>query len=195
MQKQEMSVVSWLFNPFERIAGAQALWIGGLIAVAMSALALPVKAHFPGVIDYKLGVALPFVRLLLQNAIAVMDLALCFYLGGLLAKRKRLRLIDFLGTLAVARLPYLLITAGFALFAALGHFQLDLDAIQSGNFSTAFNISILVTVLALIWLLVLDFSALRVSSGLKGGRLWAVFIVGIIGAEALAVMLALQLAV
>ncbi len=55
----EMTTARWLFNPFLRIAGGQALAIGlaGVVATGLAAVAAGM--HSPGLLDFNPGPGLP----------------------------------------------------------------------------------------------------------------------------------------
>ena len=56
----KMTVARWLFNPFIRIAGPQALGIGLAVIVLSGLAAAAGGVRFDGLLDFHLGYATPF---------------------------------------------------------------------------------------------------------------------------------------
>lgn len=152
----------------------------------MSLLGTKASIYFPGAIDLQIvrveKYSFSALELIVQNAINILCLAGAFYLGSLLLRQRNLRPIDFLSSVALARLPYaafvLIISALAFLFPA--HFPRPAE-----NASAVYTIVIaLLAITVLAWHLGLLFTAARESSGLKGKGLWIVYIGGLLAAEA-----------
>jgi hypothetical protein len=132
---------------------------------------------YPGLFDFKFGnSSLGFGILLLQNIINVVGCAAVFYLGSRIARAKNLRAVDFVGTIAYARLPYF-ICAILIVFT-----NPDVQNPDLQNLAHMMVIGI-IGILFLIWQIVLLLAAFKEASGLQGRRLWAVFVPGLLLAE------------
>ena len=106
-----------LINPFHKIAGFYALAAGMAIIVLMSALGVIAKVYFVGILSILNASVVKnpkfqinFLMLLSQNLICWGVLSVLFMLAAKLCHQKRIRIIDFLGTVALSRFPYLIIT-------------------------------------------------------------------------------------
>ncbi len=103
----EMTVARWLFDPFRRIAGAQALAIGLCIVVLTGLVAAGGGVHLDGLLDFHPGhqvpVWVPIVEGLVNWSVITALLGLI-----LLVAPRTVRLVDIAGTQALARWPLLL---------------------------------------------------------------------------------------
>ena len=54
-----MTIAQWLFNPFVRIAGGQALAVGLAVIFASALAASAGGVHFDGLLDFHLGSSVP----------------------------------------------------------------------------------------------------------------------------------------
>ncbi len=173
-----------LVNPFQRIAGVQAL-LWGVVGLVLSTLICNLSGyHYNGLLTFGPSPNEAWWSYLVEHLIVWMVPALLFYIGGLICSRSRIRPIDVLGTTLFAQLPLLVVNV-IELFPPM---QLLLgiaspEAIQTvmadPMFSMAMLLSLLVMpfiVLMLVWM----FQALKVSCNLKGARLWCVYLVGVI---------------
>lgn len=153
-----------LYNPFEKIAGWQALlwgWLGILIAATLAALN---GAHFTGlfsaVYTISTGWYVPFFELMLiWFPLTVYCALYCHFIGS-----SHYRLIDVIGTVSFSMIPYILI--------GIGGF---VRSIPIGN-EIQYIMAIIVIFVALTWSLALIFHSLRISGNLKQKRLWAGFL-------------------
>lgn len=179
-------IMSLLINPFESIASGTALLLGVALAIAMSFLGSKTGVYFPGPLDLQIAQEgkriYTFGELLLQNSVAVLSVAGVFFGGALLLKQRNLRLVDFLGFVALSRLPYALFIFVLFLLGPLfpGLLPRTSDATKGGEMVVLAVLSIT----ALVWQMVLMFSAQKDASGLKGKLLWISFVFGLVLAEA-----------
>lgn len=180
-------LMSFLINPFESISSGTALLIGGALAIAMSFLGSRIGVYLPGALDLQIAQEgkrfYAFSELLLQNTVAVLTVAGVFLGGALILKQRNLRLVDFLGFVALSRLPYALFILVLFLLGPIfpGLLPRTTDAAKGGAIVALAILSI--TVLA--WQMVLMFSAQKDASGLKGKLLWISFVFGLVVAEAI----------
>src|SRR6218665_1367606 len=99
---------TWLFNPFERLAGWPALLYGLLIIVVTALVACGGGIHLDGVVDLHVAEQVSLSGSLLEGLINWLCMVLFVYLAGLLFSRSSIRFIDVLGTQALARFPFLI---------------------------------------------------------------------------------------
>ncbi|MBA2651849.1 MAG: hypothetical protein H0U73_06250 [Tatlockia sp.] len=185
---------SLLINPFQKIAGFKALLLGLLILVVLSLIGTYTDIYFDGILGYMFPVHLKamkpnFLLLLYQNCVAWLTLSFLFIITAKLLKLRGIRIIDFFGTVAMARFP-LLITLVITLLIKnldpeLYSYDFTKDLELHLNFLGSLGNSILM--LCFVWLLMTNLFAFKESSGAEGKKLWY----GFICAMALGDMLAL----
>lgn len=184
----------WL-NPFQKIAGFKALILGMLVLILTSYLGITAKLYFLGPLSMINALALAkqtisneFLFLAYQNLVNWLVLSVLFIAATKLLQKQTIRVIDFLGTVALARFPVLLITIYTGLLRLYFPSILDID--MSHGFPIHFSwIQYLSTtpVLALgIWQIILTFYAFKESSGLRGKKIWWGFVIAIILGETIA---------
>ena len=188
---------SLLVNPFQKIAGFNALLIGLVLAVLMSLVGVYANVFF----DASLGFIIPqgiktalkpnFFLLLYQNIVAIFVTSTLFLISALIFRQKRIRVIDFYGTVAMARFP-LFISLIFIILQQLIDPKLYHEDISKGielHFSLLSTVSYLLFLSCFIWQIMTYFSALKVSSGFEGKRLWTCFIICMVLAESVSMAL------
>jgi hypothetical protein len=174
-------------NPFRVIAGWKSLFFGLTVIFSNALLGTAVKAHYDGVLDIHFGGPNPFNLSLFEHLVSWLSLALVLYLAGILISKSNIRLIDVLGTTALARYPLLLaIPAGFS---GISNPTLMFENPTSAGLFIAVAIFLLLLVGFHIFLL---FNAYQVSCNLKGRPLVISFIVGVITAEIISKFLIYQ---
>ena len=184
------SLSQWLFNPFNYIAGGQALALGLVSILVAGGLGALSTTHFDGVIDLHSGTAAPWV-FLTEGVVNWLSLALVLLIVGMLAARSSWRAIDLFGTQALARWPMLLSALAtqlpgyqrFTQHLAWKLLKQGTEPIVQGTDVVAFSIAIGVILIALIWMIYLMYKAFSVSCNLKGGKAVVLFIVALIAAE------------
>jgi hypothetical protein len=98
----------WLFNPFRFVAGLQALLIGLAIILISGFVGSLSNTHFDGVIDVHTGAAAPMWFFLSEGVINWICMAGPLFFFGLIVSHSAFRMIDVVGTQALARWPYLI---------------------------------------------------------------------------------------
>lgn len=186
------TLFSLLLNPFQKIAGLSALSIGFGIILLISALGVIAKIYFIGVIS-SLNASvvlnpkypLNFWILLYQNLICWVVLSLLFLMAAKLFQQKRIRIIDFFGTVALARFPYLIMVIILSLVRVFHPSFLDIDLSKGYQFEFSLALSLfgVVLIIGAIWQMITYFYALKESSGLSGKKLWVSFIAAIVLGE------------
>jgi hypothetical protein len=201
--KEKRTFAQWLFNPFKFIAGYQALLIGLAAILLTSLLGYLSNTHFDGVLDVHTGMQAPLWLFFAEGLINWICMVVLLFFFGLIVSRSSFRVIDLLGTQALARGPYL-ITALVMLPDANRKFgdYLTSKLTQAATPATlnyidmsVFVFAIILTILMTIWMVALMYRAYCVSCNIKGTKAIATFIVSLIGAEALSKFAILRLVV
>lgn len=184
------NIIKGLFNPFDRIAGWKAFFIGMAIVIAAVVVGWQSSMCFPGVLDAKTAYQLDLDTAFFYQAISLGSLVVVFYICALLFA-KGTRFQDILGTITLSRFPYLII-------ALLGFLSTDAELaamdqlVSSGNIGDLLhylsgNIKQILLPLLLIpfivWAVILLYNAFKVSTGLKGAKCGVIFTVALIVAE------------
>jgi len=190
---------SLLLNPFQKIAGGKALVIGMMILVAMSYIGVIAKVYFIGpltAVNYtiltKQTMDIGFLLLAYQNIICWLVLSALFVIAAKILQKKKLRIIDFLGTVSLARFPLLLLTIIMSIIRQVSPAMLDIDMTKGIPLHYAssgeYVLNAIVAIL-LVWQIITYFYAMKESSGLVGKKLWLGFIVPVIAGELIALPL------
>lgn len=188
---------SWFINPFQKIAGFKALLLGLLVLLAMSVLGTYSEVYFDGILGfmmpYNLKAMKPnFILLVYQNTAAWLTLSLVFLAMAIFLKQKRIRVIDFFGTVLLARFPILLSLLFTTLHKYLTPDTFKPDDLSKGielHFSLLNTLAWLVLMGALAWVLMTYLFAFKESSGLDGKRLWFGYITSIVLGDIIAMIL------
>ena len=152
----------------------------------MSFIGSRIGIHYRGAMDFKLILAgqraFSFSELMIQNLLDIACISGFFFFGALLGRCKNIRWIDFLSSVSCSRLPYaifaLVLFAGESFMPGLLPRNVNLHELKGALLLA------LLGAIFLIWNLALNFAALKESSGLRGRKIWLVFIPALILAEA-----------
>lgn len=177
-----------IFKPFTRIAGWQA-FILGLVFVALSGvIGTYAQVLFDGVLDAHItDQAVGFKTSFVLLGIDIVCITVVMYLAGMIIS-KQTRMIDILGTMTLARAPMLLLAiAGLFVTPISGAEIMQNPMVIFGD--PLFILFTLLAILLVVWFVALMYNAFKVSTGEKGGRLIAAFIIGLILAESLSKIL------
>ncbi len=188
------------FSPAEKIAGSRAL-LWGVAGLAVSALCAVFNGMHPnGLLNFVPRPADAAWLSLVEYLIIWLVPAAVFYGLGAALSSSRVRAIDVLGTTAFALLPLVAVNLTQLLppiravydeltAAVLGGAQLDMARIIAVTLNPLFMLHILLLMAALVLMMIWLFKAVKVSCNLKGGRLWTVFLVGVLGGDLLCKLL------
>ena len=105
---REMSVARWLFNPFVRIGGEQALAIGLGVIVVSGLVAAAGGAHFDRLLGFRAGFSVSWWVPVVEGLVNWSVISVLLVLVSLLVAPRTVRLVDIAGTQALARVPLLL---------------------------------------------------------------------------------------
>lgn len=188
------SLFWFLVNPFQKIAGFYALVTGLIIFICMCYFGVLANVYFPGILQVLNGVVvknpktpLSFQLLLYQIFVSWLVLVALFYIAAKIFQQKKLRLLDFFGTVALSRFPYLVMTIFTLIMRILEPTFMNLDitkGVQMHPSILASFVSIFIY-FCVLWQIATYYYALKISSGLAGKKLWISFIVAILLGEAI----------
>jgi hypothetical protein len=203
--KSQQSLYSWFINPFAKIAGFRALVIGIIIIIALSVSGEFAQVYYSGIFDClnasnlkHMQVHMPtFTLLLQQNLVNWLVLSTVFMTIARLFRQKRLRVLDFFGTVAMSRFPYLVLSTFILIIWKIDPTLLDFDPVKINikqfHFSIPYMIIDFAWQFCYAWQVTTYIFAFKESSGLRGTRLWIGFVVSIFIADALAHAIDLEL--
>jgi hypothetical protein len=178
------------WNPFTKIAGGKALFWGlaGLTVSVVCANFCGWHAHGllhfgPTPRDAWWIFALEYLTIWLVPA------ALFYGLGAALS-RSRIRPVDVFGTTAFALLPLAAMNLVLSPFNKKAWGIIGTTDTATGIMeptavftSPQFIVSAIATIISVVLMLIWMFNAVKVSCNLKGGRLWTVYLVGVMGGD------------
>lgn len=172
-----------LFNPFRTIGGTKALWIGWVIMLVTAGVSIFSQCHFDGAIDIHIGRDTSTIVYFLEPLVDWSVLTLIFYVAGRLLSTSAIRWVDYAGTVALARFPYLL-----AALIAFSVPELDPQSLMNITDLDSFTlvslmISSILIVSISIWMIALLYRAFAISGNLRGRRAVWGFIIALLISE------------
>ena len=185
--QREMTIGSWLFNPFIRIAGAPALALG-LACIVISGLAGGAAGvRFDGLLDLHAGNGAPLWFPVVEGLVNWLVITTLLSLAALLFARNTVRLVDIAGTQALARWPLLLAAAVCLLPPVRRAFDGIVARASTSPVQALpgweFIAGTLVIVAACVWMIALMWKAFSISSNMQGKRSVAIFIAAVVIGE------------
>lgn len=192
MEKQ-LTFSKILQNPFIRIAGAPALFIG-LGGILMCSLSFWLTDfHFQGLLHLGAAPVKSFILTLCTHLVIWSIPALLFYFSGLFLSHSKIRIIDVLGTTAFAQIPFIGIGV-FGFFPSVQkimHIELA-DITPEWLSDTGVQTGLILTLVAtlfLVWGLIWMFKAFKISCNLKGTRLGIAYTLCLLLGDAITIYL------
>lgn len=184
MKKQWLN---FLINPFERIAGGQALgW--GLLGMAVSTGICYLSGwHYHGLLHFGPAPNPAWWCYAVEHLVVWIVPVVVFYLGGIILSPSRIRVIDVLGTVAFAQLPFIFMNLFMLLPPMENLKKIDMnmppaELLTQPGFLIGVWLS-LIGMVFMIWVLAWMFQALKVSCNLKGYRLGILYCVAVFGGD------------
>ena len=200
--QQKASLGQYLFRPFELVAGGRSLIYGLIVLLLTGGLASLANVRFDGVMDLHMpldantATSVFFLEQLI-NWLSLSGMLLIF--GFLFAKS--FRVVDLLGTQALARAP-MLVTAFLSVILPIsdvnryiagkvnqliGQELLDVGAVeQVSTFEIVlFGVFMLIALFMLIWMIYLMYRSFSISCNISGPKAVLLFIFGLLAAEAI----------
>ncbi len=190
-------LLQWLFNPFRFVAGFQALLLGLVIILASSFIGSLSNTHFDGLLDVHTGAAKPLWFFLAEGLIDWMSMTVLLIIFGFIVSRSSFRIIDVIGTQALARWPYLITALAMLPNANRRVLEYIMSKVTQAAPAVTINpadvlvfgFAMIAVLLMTIWMVALMYRAYAVSCNIKGARAVVTFIVSVILAEAVSVLL------
>ncbi len=183
---------SLIWNPFSRIAGWQAFLLGLFITILSGVIAKFGNLLFDGVIDmhfYDRDITFSHVFYVL--AIDLVSLFVIMILGAFILTRN-FRIIDIIGTMTLARTPFLF-SSIIALFVNQPNTEELLKRPMIMFSYPMFLVFGLITIPVMVWFIALMYNAFKVSTGTKGGKLIVIFVSALIIAEIISKVLIMMI--
>lgn len=182
-----------LFNPFHYFAGFKAMITGIAIILVTGYIAFLSNSRFDGLINFHTLVPLtPVLNCLLDGLISWLIISLLLLIAGKIISKSRFRIVDVIGTQALARFPFLLLallpmipgivmgTISYEQKLFLSKGITDLISVYLIPFIVLYGMSILMTV----WMITLMYRAFSVSCNVSGKKalfgFGICFIIGVI---------------
>ena len=183
---REMTVAQWLFNPFIRIAGEQALAIGLTVIVASGLAAAAAGVHFDGLLDFHPGYRVSFWVPIVEGLLNWSVIAVLLVLVSFLVAPRTVRVVDIAGTQALARFPLLLAALACVPGAVREANEALVTGAIEGRMVTPPAASLVAGLFAgacAIWMIWLMWKAFSVSCNQRGGRAVAIFAAAVVVGE------------
>ncbi len=181
-----MTAARWLFNPFVRIGGEQALAIGLSVIVVSGLVAAAGDVHFDGLLDFHPGYRVSFWVPVVEGLVNWSVISVFLALVALLVAPRTVRLVDVVGTQALARVP-LLLAALACVPAPVRDGNAELAAAAADGRIVTLTMATLVAELlgsaCVIWMVWLMWKAFAVSCNQRGVRGVAIFVAAVIAGE------------
>lgn len=179
--------LSLVINPFERIAGWQALAYGLAGMVVSTLLSYFSGWHYHGLLHFGPASNPALWCFAVEHVVVWLIPAILFYVGGLLLSRSNIRPVDVLGTVAFAQLPLIIMNLFEFLPPMQNLAKMDVnrspvEMMQQPGFMLGIWLSLVASIF-MIWTLVWMFNALRISCNLKGYKLGILYCVAVFGGD------------
>ncbi|MES2480238.1 MAG: hypothetical protein V4561_14205 [Bacteroidota bacterium] len=174
-----------LFNPFLRIAGFRSLWIGLVVLILVSGLAVFCHCHFDGALDVHIGAKSPTWFYFAENFIAWISLFVTLYVAGRFSSKSKIRVVDVAGTVVLARWPMI--------FVVLAAFIIKDTPITAHDITAPLIVFGFISMVFSISMIALLYNAYSVSCNVKGSRATLSFIIAIIVAETISKLIIINL--
>lgn len=166
---------TFVLNPFQRIAGWRALLVGVAVMALTAVFGKLNHIAFDGVLDVHPWTVPNSSMAFAIQAVNFLVLFLTMWLSGVCFSKSKLRAVDIAGTMALSRLPMLLL-AIICFLPIMPQSQYDIPRLV---------VFLLVIIPITVWMIILMYNAYTVSCNLKGIRAVVSFIGTLIVAEVL----------
>lgn len=184
---KEKEIVARCVNPFVWIAGVRALLYGGTGLLVSVILSWFTGFHYHGILHFGSAPNSAWWCYLAEHLIVWLVPTVLFYGGGLVASHSRFRAVDLFGTMLFAQIPLIGMNLIYALppmkvLSCINPAMSPQEILNQPGLGLAVVLSLFglpFLMAAVVWM----FNALKVSCNLKGGRLWTVALIGIIGGD------------
>lgn len=174
---------SFITNPFIRIAGWQAFGVGLIFTAVTAVIGTLSNTAMDGVLDTHYTLGLTYGQSFIMMGINIVSITLVMSLAALFVS-KSFRIADILGTMTLARAPYLIMAlTGF--FVNPEDLASLMEKISVMEIPYSLIILSIVAIPVMAWSVTLMYNGMKVSCNIKGAKLAITFTLGIIIAEVL----------
>jgi hypothetical protein len=187
-------LLSFLVNPFQKIAGFTALLLGLVVILSMSYLGLITKIYFTSAVTLATTTDFAhakftqtFLLFLCQNLVIWLTVSTLFMVAAKVLKAKKTRMIDFFGTCFLSRFPYLfflIIISVIILIHPTSLHSANADLVGQDYYPVHMSllnwVTNMVYVAFLFWQIATYFYAFKESSGLASKKLVISFIIALV---------------
>ncbi|MYE44878.1 MAG: hypothetical protein F4X79_12735 [Acidobacteria bacterium] len=180
---RKMGIARWLFNPFVRVGGEQALLIGTAVIVVTGLLAAAGETHFGGLLRLTIGSSVPLWVPVVEGLVIWVVMSVLFVLISLLVAPRSVRPLDIAGTQALARAPLVLLALANLPAPVRDANRETAAAIAEGRLPPQMAASLIAGVVGgvcVVWMVQLMWKAFAVSCNQRGGRAVAFFVAVVI---------------
>ncbi len=173
------SKLSYIFNPFEKIAGIKALILGLcfmlITFVICKMMGVMPLGYFCSFFSLFMPGNYPWI-MLISLLIPWLILSILFYVLALIFSKSKVRIIDVFGTLAFCQIA--------VMFEAFIFLPSSLHDIVANNADSPSILTLIFlvsySVFCIIWFCILVFNAVKISCNLKKAKLWVIYVIVII---------------
>lgn len=179
MNKNEL--VGLMLNPFTRINSWQAFALGLLFTIAIAITGTYANVYFDGAIDIHFTENANFKTSINYLIIDLLSLVLTVSIASYYTTRS-IKLFDLLGSVTLAKAPFLLLAA-IALTADAPSAEQLLQNPMVALSSFSFLLVMILSIPVLVWYLILLFNAYKTATGVMGTKAIPSFVAAILAAE------------
>lgn len=179
------STLNLLINPFSKIAGWEAFVVGSLMLSTIVFVGYVNNICFPGAISIKYSSELTLTSAILWQIIGLLPMILLVYLSGLLFS-KNVRFQDALGTITLARFPYIFVALSGFFTGNVSEVTLVKSVLdKTFRIQDYFGLVVFsfICIIFSIWVVILSYNAFRVSTNIKGAKSIVIFIIIVVLSE------------
>ena len=193
--QSEMGIRQWLFNPFIRVAGGQALVVGIGVILVTAVIASMGEVRLDGLLDLHTVRNVPLMFSIAEGLSNWLVISVLLTVAALAFGSSTVRVLDVAGTQAMARSPLLLGVLVSALPWVRNALDAQAESVLSGQPPEALGaafVGMAAVALSIIWMVALMWKGFSVSTNMKGARAVTLFVVAVLVGEVLTNILAIR---
>lgn len=166
----------WLVNPMRRMTDGRAFVLIAIVTAAQIALGLTLPIRFDGALDMHAVKAPSAIALVLREWLVSLPLLALVFFGAARVFGSKMRPLDAFTVTALGRVSTLVM----AVIAGLALAPLEQGGAQINAVMIAASLALLpLLVFEFVWM----FHGFKTAANIKGGTLWAAFLLAIVVAE------------
>ena len=182
---------SLIINPYTRLAGWQAFALGMFFIVLTGIVGTYANVYFDGAIDIHFTEKANFKTSFNLLVIDILSVFVALSIAGIFIS-KNFRLIDILGTITLAKAPFLLFAIASLLTKSPSSEQIIKNPLLIFS-SASYVIVMLLSIPIIIWYIILLYNAFKISTGAKGNQVVIAFIIALLITEIISKLLIIYL--